>query len=146
MSNNIIKRLSKNLLLLFIASAGVVTVLVREFNHGLLSLHGLQIATFVLAIGMSTGAVLIILKSAKKYRGLSKTADEVPQDRPTRERLPIEIRVAQLCIIILFILLFWGLLGIRKETLLPTLVGMAINLSITVLLIRWVTRRKKNMN
>jgi heme/copper-type cytochrome/quinol oxidase subunit 2 len=146
MSNNIMKQLSKNLLLLFICSAGVVTVLVREFNHRLLSPHGLQIAMLMLAIGMSTGAVLIILKSAKKYRGLSKTADEVPQGRPTRERRPIEIRVAQLCIIILVILLFWGLHGIGKETLLPTLVGVAINLSITVLLIRWVMRRKKNMN
>jgi hypothetical protein len=146
MRNNIVKQFIMNLLLLFICSAGVVTVLVREFNHGLLSPHGLQIVTLMLAIGMSTGGVLITLKAAKKYRGLSKTSDEVPEGRPTRDRRLREIRVAQLCIAILIILLYWGLRGIEKETLLPTLVGVAINLSITVLLIRWVMRRKKSMN
>jgi hypothetical protein len=146
MRNNITKQLIMNLLLLFICSAGVVTVLVREFNHGLLSPHGLQIATLMLGIGMSTGAVLITLKFAKKYRELSKMADEVPQGRPTLDRRLSEIRLAQLSIVILVILLFWALRSIEKETLLPTLVGVAINLSITVLLIRWVMRRKKDMN
>jgi hypothetical protein len=146
MNSEIIKQLGKNLLLLFVCSVGVVIVLVREFNHGLLSPNRLQIATFILAIGMSASAVVIILKFAKKYRGLSKSANEVPQNIRPHERGIRGTRVAQLCIIILLILLFSGLHGIRKETLLPTFVGVVINLSIIALLARWVMRRKKNVN
>jgi len=140
-----LKNLGKKLFLLFTCSAGVVIVLAREFSRGVTSPLGFRVATLILALVMGVYAVFIIIKFAKEYRTLSGTAG-VFKEGASRNRRLMEVRLGQGCIVILLILLVSGLRRIERDTVLPFFAGAAINLGITIILIRWVIRLRKRLN
>jgi len=137
-----IKTVMKRLLILSACSAGVLILLSYEFSHGRLSLRGLGIVLLIFAFGVGTAAVLITKKSGKGFTsppGPSGTSI----DAATRNQLLWRIRMAKVRIVIAAVVLVVGLIQIRDLPVLVLVVGLAVNLTITVNSALTVVRLRK---
>lgn len=140
-----ISYLGKRILLLVVLCVGVLMVLARATNNGALSDYEFKIAIAAVAAVMVLGNFVLIVITAKRYKQLLVLGGGVSEVKPADDSRLTQIRLAEFCIIVLVVLLFWGLSHIQRETILGTLFGAAVNVWITALLIRWVIRRKKSM-
>jgi hypothetical protein len=113
-------------------------VLVRELVVGFLSPRGLGIALLLLFIG---SLIVFTRMVAADVRTRSRTWPEgQPLDHTRRK-----IRLGKIAIVILMVLLLNGFFELRHGLVFPLLVGIGMNILITITIARTVLRLQKSL-
>lgn len=113
-------------------------LLIRAFTTGLLSPRALGILLLVFAVG-SAGLFLRVLSKLGK-----RSAPQSGDAGTLARRRSVQIRAAKVAIAVLVLLLVNGLFELRSGPLLPLLVGITINILLTITLVRIVIRLQEN--
>lgn len=130
-------------LLLSLACWGILAILLaREFEGGFLTNYELVFALVAIGLGMGLSALLIGIKTFKSFGVNPQAQDHIVDDHTRRRRL-LAIRSGKAMIALLTIALVTGL--IRGGPFLPVLVGVIMNLWITLSLVWWIARLQRTL-
>jgi hypothetical protein len=133
-----LKKLLKFTLLFSACFVAVTLLLIRAVAVGFLSPRSLGIVLSIFLISSAAAFLRIVAKM--------RTTTQPKNLEANRKQCLTQIRIAKLAIAILVLLLLNSLFQLRHGPLLPLSVGVAINVLVTVTLVRIVLRLKKSLN
>jgi len=129
-------------LLFSVGFLSISLLLARAFVMGFLSPRALGI-TLLLVFVASLAVFTRIVAGLRTGSGIQ--GEDRPLDQAGRKRRLRQIRLGEIAIVILVVLLLNALFRLRHEFLLPQLVGIGMNILITITVARVVIRLQKSL-